>query len=135
LANLQHYEFDTVISINVFEHLEDDLAALKNIKQVMNKGKVILVIPAHKWLYRKWIAPLAIIEDILKRSMLALLTAAQMNNSVFLHLSLRGNITADICPPRHRPPGQVCGAKCRWQSPVQYGRLPRRRRDRETQET
>lgn len=79
LADLAHYEFDTVISVNVFEHLEDDLDALKNIKKVVKKGKVILVVPAHRWLYGTMDSPIGHYRRYSKDSMLELLMAAQMS--------------------------------------------------------
>lgn len=43
---------DTVFSLNVFEHIEDHVAALGNARSVLQPGgKLILVVPAHMWLY------------------------------------------------------------------------------------
>lgn len=45
-------EFDTVICINVLEHLEDDVRAVKNMKKLLtDKGKLILFVPAFQKLY------------------------------------------------------------------------------------
>ena len=50
--DLAHFNFDTVISLNVFEHIEDDVLALQNTRKVLQPGgKVILVVPAHDFLY------------------------------------------------------------------------------------
>ncbi len=44
--------FDTVFSLNAFEHIEDHGAAFKNVRQVLQPGgRFILVVPAHSWLY------------------------------------------------------------------------------------
>ena len=43
---------DTVFSLNVFEHIEDHVAALRNARDVLQPGgKLILVVPSHMWLY------------------------------------------------------------------------------------
>lgn len=46
------HEIDTIFSLNVFEHIEDHEAALRNAVQVLRPGgHLILVVPAHMWLY------------------------------------------------------------------------------------
>jgi SAM-dependent methyltransferase len=43
---------DTVVAINVLEHIEDDLRALKNLRNVLdNSGRVILFVPAYPALF------------------------------------------------------------------------------------
>lgn len=52
--DLKQYEesFDTVICINVLEHLEDDLQAVKNMKKLLcENGHLILFVPAFQKLY------------------------------------------------------------------------------------
>ncbi len=45
-------KFDTIIAIDVIEHIEDDLSVLKKIRNKLNKGgKAIIVVPSHKFLY------------------------------------------------------------------------------------
>lgn len=58
MAEPEHFETiarerpDTVISLNVVEHIEDDLAALKNYYDVLQPaGHAIILVPAHEWLY------------------------------------------------------------------------------------
>ena len=49
---LKSYSFDTTLSVNVLEHIEDDLHALEQISNVLTKnGNLILVVPAHAVLY------------------------------------------------------------------------------------
>jgi len=49
------YNIDTVICNNVLEHVRDDLNALKNIHKILNnRGNLILVLPAFRFLYSKW---------------------------------------------------------------------------------
>ncbi len=46
------HSFDTVISLNVFEHIENDVLAIQNARSVLRPGGVmILVVPSHQWLY------------------------------------------------------------------------------------
>lgn len=45
-------KFDVVICINVLEHIKDDKRALKNLYNLLKKeGKLILLVPAHDFLY------------------------------------------------------------------------------------
>jgi SAM-dependent methyltransferase len=50
---LQGKEFDSVVCLNVLEHVEDDVRALRNMKTLLKKGtgRLILLVPAHQALY------------------------------------------------------------------------------------
>jgi len=51
-AHLRRFSFDTVVCINVLEHIEKDVAALKNMNSLLNKGgKLVLLVPAFSALY------------------------------------------------------------------------------------
>ncbi len=51
-AGLADYDFDTVFSLNVFEHIKDDARALRHAAAVLRPGgRLLLVVPAHGWLY------------------------------------------------------------------------------------
>lgn len=44
--------FDTGIALNVLEHIKDDADALRNVYDALNQnGRLILLVPAHQWLY------------------------------------------------------------------------------------
>jgi SAM-dependent methyltransferase len=46
------FHLDTIVSLNVFEHIEDDLKALSNMAEILwAGGRIILVVPAHEVLY------------------------------------------------------------------------------------
>jgi SAM-dependent methyltransferase len=52
MEKLQKFEFDTAISMNVFEHIKDDVSAFKNVFNVLKPGAHFMVIvPAMKQLY------------------------------------------------------------------------------------
>jgi glycosyltransferase involved in cell wall biosynthesis len=45
-------KFDTVICLNVVEHLADDLTALTNFREVLeDRGRAIILVPCGPWLY------------------------------------------------------------------------------------
>lgn len=48
---LKKYEFDTILCLNVLEHIKDDAAALKNMHDLLDNGNLLLLVPAHRWLY------------------------------------------------------------------------------------
>ena len=57
LNNKEHFDkiekkFDSVFALNVLEHVEDDHFALNLIYSILkDKGRLILLVPAHKFLY------------------------------------------------------------------------------------
>ena len=43
---------DTVIALNVLEHIKDDLGALRNVYKVLRPGgQFVILVPAHPWLF------------------------------------------------------------------------------------
>jgi SAM-dependent methyltransferase len=50
---LMEKRFDTAVSLNVFEHIEDDELALRHTWHLLQPGAgtLILIVPAHPWLY------------------------------------------------------------------------------------
>ena len=51
-TQLKKYKFDTVICVNVLEHMKNDKKALENMHSVLEKkGKLILMAPAFQALY------------------------------------------------------------------------------------
>jgi 2-polyprenyl-3-methyl-5-hydroxy-6-metoxy-1,4-benzoquinol methylase len=46
--------FDTVFALNVVEHIKDDVLAFANSLQLLKTGgKLVILVPAHQWLYNK----------------------------------------------------------------------------------
>lgn len=52
IEELRQYNLDSVVSLNVFEHIEDDAQTLRNLWQILPVGgRVVLIIPAFQALY------------------------------------------------------------------------------------
>ncbi|MFN8499389.1 MAG: class I SAM-dependent methyltransferase [Anaerolineae bacterium] len=52
LLQLAEWDFDTILCLNVLEHIENDEAALKYMRGVLApQGRLLLLVPAHPWLY------------------------------------------------------------------------------------
>ena len=52
LRGLSEERIDTIISVNVLEHVEDDEAVLAGFNDVLEKGgNAIVLVPAHPWLF------------------------------------------------------------------------------------
>ncbi len=50
--DIQNQRITSVLAVNVLEHIEDDRLALKTIQQLLpRKGRIILFVPAHQWLF------------------------------------------------------------------------------------
>ncbi|MEK7388707.1 MAG: class I SAM-dependent methyltransferase [Elusimicrobiota bacterium] len=50
--SLKDRSFDTIVCMNVLEHIENDKAALSRFYGMLKtRGRLILVVPAHKWLF------------------------------------------------------------------------------------
>ncbi len=48
----EKHKFDTVLSMNVVEHIEDDAGALKGINALLREGgRLVLLVPAHQAIY------------------------------------------------------------------------------------
>ena len=51
-SSLKAYHFDTVVCLNVLEHIEDDLKALSEMhQQLVINGRLVLLVPAFKFLH------------------------------------------------------------------------------------
>ncbi|MBW2967016.1 class I SAM-dependent methyltransferase [Candidatus Woesearchaeota archaeon] len=52
VSDVNRFRFDTVVCINVLEHIKNDRAALKNMHTVLDKGgRLVLLVPAFSRLY------------------------------------------------------------------------------------
>jgi SAM-dependent methyltransferase len=54
-TELAQERFDTVVSFNVMEHIEDDLKALRDFRRALTAGtgpkRIVTFVPAHAWAY------------------------------------------------------------------------------------
>lgn len=49
---LRDFHLDTVVSLNVLEHVEDDQLALSRMADLLEPGgRIVVIVPAHEWLY------------------------------------------------------------------------------------
>ena len=47
-------EFNAVCMFDVLEHIKEDALALKNVnKSLTHKGKLVLTVPSHMWLWNR----------------------------------------------------------------------------------
>jgi glycosyltransferase involved in cell wall biosynthesis len=52
VARLKTYQADTVVCLNVLEHIEDDFSALKRMNMILEiGGRLILLVPQYRWLF------------------------------------------------------------------------------------
>lgn len=52
ILELKSLHLDTVVSLNVFEHISDDTRAFHHVHTLLEPGgRLVLIVPAHNWLY------------------------------------------------------------------------------------
>lgn len=78
-------EFDLIVAFDVLEHIENDVAAIRNINQMLHKGGgLIITVPQHKFLWSK-------LDEILKHkrrySRRELVTKLQENGFDIRHVT------------------------------------------------
>ncbi len=75
-------KFDSVIALNVIEHITDDLMAVKNAKALLrNKGKLIILVPAFPALYNSLDRELGHFRRYKKSGLVKLCETAGLKNS------------------------------------------------------
>jgi len=78
---------DTVVSFNVLEHIPDDLAAVRGMLAVLRESggagprRLVIFVPAHQWAYGTVDQTFEHCRRYSKRSMTALIAAAQIGPS------------------------------------------------------
>jgi len=89
--SLDRFALDTAISINVLEHVEDDVCALANMGDlVVPGGYVITIVPAHPWLYGSIDRAIGHLRRYDKASMAAALTRAHLVPVMQKYINLAG---------------------------------------------
>ncbi len=82
------FRIDTVLCINVLEHLRDDLKALCHIKKVMRSGgRLIIIAPAFKFLYSRWDKTVGHYRRYARRELMQLLDSAgfKVNEAYYMN--------------------------------------------------
>lgn len=68
-------KFDTVVALNVIEHIKDDGAAVRNCKKLLNEnGRIVILVPAFQWLYNSLDSELKHFRRYTKKTLSMLLT-------------------------------------------------------------
>jgi 2-polyprenyl-3-methyl-5-hydroxy-6-metoxy-1,4-benzoquinol methylase len=70
-------KFDTVIALNVLEHIADDVLAIRNAKSLMQAmGTLVLLVPAGQWLYNSLDRELGHVKRYSKKGLNEIIQAA-----------------------------------------------------------
>jgi SAM-dependent methyltransferase len=107
-ADFTSHAIDTVFSLNVFEHIEDHEAALRNAARVLQPGgHLILIVPAHMALYgtidraighyRRYDKP--VMTDLLGRAGLTCIKQKYINALGALGWWVNGRLRRQEAPP------------------------------------
>ena len=90
-ADFAGHAVDTIFSLNVFEHIKDDAAALRNAAHVLRPGgHLILVVPAHMALYGNIDRAIGHYRRYDKRMMTDLFRQAGLDPMVQKHINALG---------------------------------------------
>lgn len=89
--DLARHRLDSVFSLNVFEHIQDDLGALRNAKQVIVPGgTLVLVVPAHSWLFGTIDVAIGHYRRYDKRALAAMFRELDLELLVHKYLNMAG---------------------------------------------
>ncbi|HEC34166.1 MAG TPA: methyltransferase domain-containing protein [Chloroflexi bacterium] len=82
---------DTVVSLNVLEHIKEDLEALRGIAELLwGGGRAVIVVPAYGWLYGTMDASIGHYRRYTKRSLAEKLRAAGLQVERLYYLNALG---------------------------------------------
>lgn len=91
VQQLQSYAFDTVMCLNVLEHIRDDARALRHMHQVLQPGgRLLLVVPAGTYLYGTLDRGLGHHRRYERKPLAALVTAAGFTIERLHYMNLAG---------------------------------------------
>ncbi len=104
-------EVDSVLCLNVLEHIEDDLQALQNMRERVHPGgKLVALVPAYPWLFNRMDHVLGHYRRYSKRSFLRKLRASgwAVQRSFYINVfSVLGWFIAGSILRRSRPGGDL----------------------------
>ncbi len=85
------FDIDTVLCINVLEHLEDDLKALCQIKRIIKKeGHIVILVPAFNFLYSRWDSVIGHYKRYNKERLVRLLSLAGFRIKKVYYMNFMG---------------------------------------------
>lgn len=83
--------FDTVFALNVIEHIEDDVLAVKNCKKLLKQsGRLVLLMPAFMWLYNTFDKELCHFRRYNRKSMISLMQHSGLTTEKTFHFNAGG---------------------------------------------
>lgn len=89
--DLRSMNIDTIVSLNVLEHIEDDLGAMCHMAEILKDGgRVVLIVPAHQWLYGTMDSPIGHFRRYSKQTMANKLQKAGFTVEKQFYLNLLG---------------------------------------------
>ncbi len=84
-------KFDSIVCLNVLEHIQEDLKALENMAKLLKpKGKLFLLVPAHKILFSKFDEELGHYRRYTKNDVESKLKRAGFNDANVFYLNWWG---------------------------------------------
>ncbi len=91
--SLARYEPDTIVCVNVLEHVEDDLSALQDMRDVLSGfGRVILLVPAHPVLFGSMDRRLGHFRRYTRRALLHQLARAGLSVEHSFYMNTLGTL-------------------------------------------
>jgi SAM-dependent methyltransferase len=105
---LRDWRADTIVSVNVLEHIQDDLLALRHMGEILVPGgRVLLIVPAHPWAYgtmdrclghyRRYTA--ASLRRLFREAGLTVVTQRHLNVLGLLGWVVNGSLLRKCVPP------------------------------------
>ncbi len=100
--------FDTIVMLDVLEHIEDDVGFLKRLKQLLQpEGRMVLKVPSGQWLYGSMDKAIGHYRRYTRQSLaiaataagLKLDTAKPFNRTACLGWWLNGRLLKRLTPP------------------------------------
>lgn len=104
--------FDTVIALNVVEHIKNDTKAVDNCKQLLKPGgKLIILVPAYQWLFNSFDVELGHFKRYTLKELGKLLTSSGLELAYTRYFNLAGIpgwwLTGSVMKKKVIPGGQL----------------------------
>lgn len=116
------HKFDSIFSLNVYEHINNDKKALKNTYEMLNKdGKFIILVPAHQILFNKMDQGLGHFRRYNKKMLLKRLNSAgfEIVNIKYANMiGAMGWFLAGVIMNKKQVPGYQVGIFSKFIAPI-----------------